>query len=131
MLYKGCEIESVEQQGFNVTYVTIGGTRRRARNMEHAKQLVDSVLTLAKEPELHPGGWVKYPPMECKHQRMDREGLWAECVMCAFFCMNTNCPAYILIMGNKRKEAIKTVAPVVEPAIIPPVETPRINRRRR
>jgi hypothetical protein len=124
-------IEVVPQEGFFVTYVTIAGTRRRARNMEHAKTMIDALSTTAKEPEQHPGGWIKYPPAECKHQRIDREGIWAECVMCAFFCMNTSCSAYILIMGTKRKTPEKTVAPVVEPAIIVPVEAPRINRRRR
>jgi hypothetical protein len=129
--YKGCLIENVEQQGFHVTYVTITGNRRRARNIEHAKQMVDSLIATAKEPELRPGGWIKDPPLECTHQRIDREGLWAECVICAFFCMKHSCPAYVLMMGTKRKETTKTVAPVVEPVIIATVETPRINRRRR
>jgi hypothetical protein len=127
--YKGCLIEAVEQQGFYVTYVTIDSTRRRARNMEHALQMVDVSQPVTKEVELHPGGWIKNPPVHCEHTRIDREGLWAECVMCAFFCMNAECSAYILVMGNKRKKEVAIIEVNVVPETI--VETPRINRRRR
>lgn len=138
--YKGCLIEAVEQQGFYVTYVTILGTRRRARNMEHAKQLIELAVGTVKEPELRPAGWIKNPPNECPHTRIDKEGLWAESVICAFFCENKNCSAYILLMGNKRKSSkevdiIELHVPFGDEPVVPepvaPAPQTHINRRRR
>jgi hypothetical protein len=131
--YKGQLIEALEQpEGFYVVYATIQGVRRRARNMEHAKQLIDTVVSVIKEPELHPGGWVKNPPFACMHQRIDRDGLWTESVMCAFFCMDSQCPSYIMIMGTRKKPTPeKPQAESIEIQPVAPVEIPRINRRRR
>lgn len=113
--YKGQTIETLEQpEGFHVTYVTINGEKRRARNTEHAKQLID-VATVEKEPEGPIGGWIKNPPPECTHKRLDKEGFWVEPSICEYHCkININCNVHaFLLEGRKNRIKIQNTNPLL------------------
>jgi hypothetical protein len=56
------------------------------------------------EPSGPYGGWMKHPPITCKHRKIDAEKVvWAETVMCAFRCKeNLNCKAYAVLMAGSK-----------------------------
>jgi hypothetical protein len=70
---------------------------------------------------------MKNPPPSCEKKKLDKEGYWAETVICAYYCkVNTNCPCYKLLMeGSKERKKFKE-------EVVEEVEAPvTTNSRRR
>ena len=99
--YKGFKIETVisSQQIF----VELSEGKKRVRNFEHAKQLIDG---MQKDTDGPYGGYMQHPPISCKFKVKDKESYWVDCSICALKCVDVLCATYIKLMEG-RKNRIK------------------------
>ena len=100
--------EELQPDGCYKTFVTLGLTRRPARNLDQAKQLADGYKQEIKETEGPYGGYMKHPPISCKHKVKDKDAYWVESVICAHHCSDTFCKTYITLMeGGKQRRKLQ------------------------
>lgn len=101
-------IEEIEQpDGTFKVFVTLGDTKRPARNVDHAKQLLDAYKPIVKETEGPFGGYMKHPPINCKYRVVDKEAVWVESIICSGVCKDVFCKTYLtLTEGSKTRRKL-------------------------